>query len=179
MLVFQFTEAVVRSCSALATLLKKRLWHRCFPVNFVYLFFIDHLQWLLLSVFGTILCITKVVQQIQSFFQKPILQIFEKFLISLITKLETLEFNSRWKHMRIRLYKRIIQLKSSFFTTAFHPNTVIVIFLTFVFIYLFLNIWIITLRLIWHCEDINCYSSGITGKEFSVKFKLFQWFHYF
>ena len=95
MLVFQFTEAVVRSCSALATLLKKRLWHRCFPVNFVYLFFIDHLQWLLLSVFGTILCITKVVQQIQSFFQKTILQIVGKFLISLITKLETLEFNSR------------------------------------------------------------------------------------
>ena len=35
-----------------ATLLKKRLWHRCFPVNFVKFlrtpFFIEHLEWLLL-----------------------------------------------------------------------------------------------------------------------------------
>ena len=34
------------------TLLKKRLWHRCFPVNFVKFlrtpFFIEHLWWLLL-----------------------------------------------------------------------------------------------------------------------------------
>ena len=37
-----------------ATLLKKRLWHRCFPVNFVKflraLFFTEQLQWLLLSI---------------------------------------------------------------------------------------------------------------------------------
>ena len=36
----------------LATLLKKRLWHRCFPVNFAKFlrtpFFIEHLWWLLL-----------------------------------------------------------------------------------------------------------------------------------
>ena len=36
-----------------ATLLKKRLWHRCFPVNFVKFlttsFFIEHLGWLLLN----------------------------------------------------------------------------------------------------------------------------------
>ena len=35
------------------TLLKKRLWHRCFPVNFVKFlrtpFFIEHLWWLLLK----------------------------------------------------------------------------------------------------------------------------------
>ena len=35
-----------------ATLLKKRLWHRCFPVNFVKFlrtpFFMEHLRWLLL-----------------------------------------------------------------------------------------------------------------------------------
>ena len=37
-----------------ATLFKKRLWHRCFPVNFSKflrtLFFIEHLWWLLLKV---------------------------------------------------------------------------------------------------------------------------------
>ena len=34
----------------LATLLKKRLWHRCFLVHFAeHLFFIEHLQWLLLN----------------------------------------------------------------------------------------------------------------------------------
>ena len=36
-----------------ATLLKKRLWHSCFPVNFVKFlrtpFFIEHLWWLLLA----------------------------------------------------------------------------------------------------------------------------------
>ena len=35
-----------------ATLLKKRLWHRCFPVNFAKFlrtpFFTEHLRWLLL-----------------------------------------------------------------------------------------------------------------------------------
>ena len=35
-----------------ATLLKKRLWHRCFPVNFAKFlrtsFSIEHLRWLLL-----------------------------------------------------------------------------------------------------------------------------------
>ena len=37
-----------------ATFLKKRLWHRCFPVNFVKIlrtqFFTEHLQWLLLNI---------------------------------------------------------------------------------------------------------------------------------
>ena len=32
-----------------ATLLKKRLWYICFPVNFVELFFVEHFQWLLLE----------------------------------------------------------------------------------------------------------------------------------
>ena len=40
-----------------AVSLKKRLWHRCFPVNFVKFlrtpFFIEHLRWLLL---GIIIC---------------------------------------------------------------------------------------------------------------------------
>ena len=39
-----------------ATLLKKRLWHRCFPVNLAKLlrtpFFTEHLRWLLLKVCG-------------------------------------------------------------------------------------------------------------------------------
>ena len=37
-----------------ATLLKKRLWHRCFPVNFEKFlrtpFFTEHLRWLLLEI---------------------------------------------------------------------------------------------------------------------------------
>ena len=39
-------------CLRPATLLKKRLWHRCFPVNFekflITLFLTEHLRWLLL-----------------------------------------------------------------------------------------------------------------------------------
>ena len=41
-----------------AGLLKKRLWHRCFPVNFTKFlrmpFLIEHLRWLLLLIDGTI-----------------------------------------------------------------------------------------------------------------------------
>ena len=40
-----------------ATLFKKRLWHRCFPVNFAKFlrppFFTEHLWWLLLNRFNT------------------------------------------------------------------------------------------------------------------------------
>ena len=50
------------------TLLKKRLWHRCFPENFVKFlrtpFFIENLQWLLLSlrlVQGEILLFRKYI----------------------------------------------------------------------------------------------------------------------
>ena len=43
----KFTEKHLRP----ATLLKKRLWHRCFPVNFVKFlrtpFFAEHIWWLL------------------------------------------------------------------------------------------------------------------------------------
>ena len=62
----QISEAVVRKCSAKkmfleivlrclkpATLLKKRHWHRCFPVNFAKFlrtpFLTEHLRWLLLK----------------------------------------------------------------------------------------------------------------------------------
>ena len=44
-----------------ATLLKKRLWHRCFPVNFLKFlwipFFIERLWWLLLKAIATLLSI--------------------------------------------------------------------------------------------------------------------------
>ena len=43
---------ISRSCLRPATLLKKRLWHKCFPVSFAKLlrtpFLIEHLRWLLL-----------------------------------------------------------------------------------------------------------------------------------
>ena len=49
-LYYQRTEAVARRP---ANLLKKRLWHKCFPVNFEKFlrtpFFIEHLRWLLLK----------------------------------------------------------------------------------------------------------------------------------
>ena len=48
-----------------ATLLKKRLWHRCFSVNFVKFlrtpFYIEHLWWLLLKIKNTILAIGKSI----------------------------------------------------------------------------------------------------------------------
>ena len=89
-----FSEAVVQSCSVKnvfleisqnpqentcarvsfsikllawpATLLKKRLWRRCFPVNFVKFlrtpFFIEHFWWLLLPFLNTVkICQRKLV----------------------------------------------------------------------------------------------------------------------
>ena len=55
-----------------ATLLKKRLWHRCFPVNFAKFlrtpFLIEHVWWLLLIINGqkkqghdTIVIITNII----------------------------------------------------------------------------------------------------------------------
>ena len=50
--VYESGEAVVKKVEP-ATLLKKRLWHRCFPVNFAEFlrtpFFTEHLWWLLLN----------------------------------------------------------------------------------------------------------------------------------
>ena len=54
-----------------ATLFKKRLWHRCSPVNFVKFlrtrFFIEHLRWLLL--YGKLDC--RVLQQLTEVYCKP------------------------------------------------------------------------------------------------------------
>ena len=42
-------EAVVQGCSRPATLVKKRLWHRCFCEIFKNTFLLKHLWWLLLN----------------------------------------------------------------------------------------------------------------------------------
>ena len=55
-----------------ATLLKKRLWHRCFLVNFVKFlntpFFIVHLWWLLLKAIATLFSIGKASRNRVSYF---------------------------------------------------------------------------------------------------------------
>ena len=52
----KFTGKYPCLCLRAATLLKKRLWYRCFPVNFAILLrtpsFTEHLRWLLLNVFN-------------------------------------------------------------------------------------------------------------------------------
>ena len=49
----KFTRKHLRQSLRPATLLNKRFWHRCFPLNFAKLwrntFFIEHLWWLLLA----------------------------------------------------------------------------------------------------------------------------------
>ena len=56
-----------------ATLLKKRLWHSCFPMNFAKLlrttFFAERLRWLLLKKYGKILH-KKMKFSIKDFFSK-------------------------------------------------------------------------------------------------------------
>ena len=51
-----FVNSIAGVAGRPATLLKKGLWHRCFPVNFVKflrtLFLIEHLRWLLLFIDG-------------------------------------------------------------------------------------------------------------------------------
>ena len=58
-----FTKFTAKDlCLRPATLLKKRLWHRCFPVNFVKFLrtpvFIEHLSWLFFS------CLVKKVLKV-------------------------------------------------------------------------------------------------------------------
>ena len=61
-------EVFCKRCSAglrPTTLLKKRLWHRCFPVNFVKFrrapFFIEHLWWRLLNLRSKVMSNTNLV----------------------------------------------------------------------------------------------------------------------
>ena len=64
-------------CQSPTTLLKKRLWHTCFPVNFAKflrtLFFTEHLRWLLLRfiiVFGKFLFINVALLYLIYFLSK-------------------------------------------------------------------------------------------------------------
>ena len=63
-----------------ANLLKKRLWHRCFPVNFAKFlrtpFFTDHLWWLLLLIFNFL-----YIPRILLTFSKKSFQNFQKSLV--------------------------------------------------------------------------------------------------
>ena len=64
-----------------ATLLKKRTWHRCFPVNFVKFlrtpFLTDHLWWLLLIVICTVIANTIIVAQRR--FQNHVKYLWQNF----------------------------------------------------------------------------------------------------
>ena len=55
----QIKQSILRSSHPESSLLKKRAWHMCFPVNFVKFlrapFFTKHLWWLILS------CVAAVV----------------------------------------------------------------------------------------------------------------------
>ena len=88
-----YTEAVVQRCYVkkvffnkvaglrLATLLKKRIWHWCFPVNFTKFlrtpFYIEHLWWLLLH----ILCLHFLRIHHDYFFQR----VFESVRVQLLS----------------------------------------------------------------------------------------------
>ena len=63
-----------KSCRP-ATLLKKRLWHRYFPVNFGKfsrkLFLIEHLMWLLMN------CLKKITDIAKNSQSKPVQEIIQ------------------------------------------------------------------------------------------------------
>ena len=72
-----------------ATLLKKRLWHRCFSVNFVKFlrthFFIEHLRWLLLTILPSIITDLKLQYDVtKNKIQSNIGIVFTKILIRFI-----------------------------------------------------------------------------------------------
>ena len=72
------------------SLLKKRLWHRCFPVNFVKFlrtpFYIEHLWWLLLKI------VVQVFVKLHHLEQRE-----KKKECSTILKLISLLCNSTWE----------------------------------------------------------------------------------
>ena len=68
-----------------ATLSKKRLWHRCFPVNFAKFlktpFLTDHLRWLLLNQWKQLWIITKKISVRVGFIFKVCLTILGRYVL--------------------------------------------------------------------------------------------------
>ena len=78
-----------------ATLLKKRLWRRCFPVNFAKflrtLFLIEHLRWLLLTL--------------------EFLKIVLRVVLTPITLANPFKLLKAIQHIRLKCKKRVISQK--------------------------------------------------------------------
>ena len=78
-----------------ATLLKKRLWHRCFPVNFAKFlrtsFFIEHLWWLLLYWHGSYIHQIYLVTPLHNFgdYRRVFLKYFSQRITTSYTSLTT------------------------------------------------------------------------------------------
>ena len=118
-----------------STLLKKRLWHRCFLVNFMKFlrkpFFTEHFRWLLLSIIGSKACLLRQLSHIDILRCWDILgqiPIYFKncFCISIFTLLST-------KVFFIALYKTSLLWKNTCFNSfikvclkKFRKNTGIV-----------------------------------------------------
>ena len=79
-----------------ATLLKKRLWHRCFPMNFAKIskniFFMEHLWWLLLNIFSV--WTTKITWRMSVSFIHNLLLYFYHMLIPLSFIRNSFSFNA-------------------------------------------------------------------------------------
>ena len=71
-----------------ATLLKKRLWHGCFPVNFAKFlrtpFIIEHLRWLLLQLYALDNCPTAATQERYTWRHDSVLNTLARYLTALV-----------------------------------------------------------------------------------------------
>ena len=108
------------SCLRPATLLKKRLEHRCFPVNFAKFlrtpFFTEHLWWLLLQevelVGELILSKTQIISKtkiLKAFHARGITQLTKSYVIILDIYLEKQNYSTR--HFPLKMKKKVFGIK--------------------------------------------------------------------
>ena len=108
-----FTKLTGKYLGLPATLLKNRLWHRCFPVNFVkflrILFLTEHLWWLLLYV--------PIWARSVSYLKRAVLVKFEQVSEAVVhkfsSKLVLLKISVKhlcWRHFFIKFIKKRLQL---------------------------------------------------------------------
>ena len=101
-----FTKFTGKYLDLPATLLKKRLWHRCLPVNFVKflrtLFLTEHLWWLLLYV--------PIWARSVSYLKRAVLVKFEQVSEAVVHKFSSKKFFLKisekhlcWRHFLIKL----------------------------------------------------------------------------
>ena len=109
-----------------ATLLKKRLWHRCFPMNFAKFLrtpFLQNTSWRLLLMQSNFLSLYSLIKQFSIFLCSTFYFLLKTFFLLLMTYLKRV-MNEYFRLETARLTKRKYQSKCLIFShdRALHSN---------------------------------------------------------